>query len=63
VDVIAPEGAGEIIGGSQREHDLARVEASIRAHDLPASAFQWYLDLRRYGTVPTAASAWASSAR
>ncbi len=52
VDMIAPDGAGEIIGGSQREHDLAKVEASIQSHDLPVDAFQWYLDLRRYGSVP-----------
>jgi asparaginyl-tRNA synthetase len=52
VDVIAPEGAGEIIGGGQREEDLAKVEAAIAAHNLPRPAFEWYLDLRRYGTVP-----------
>ncbi len=52
VDVIAPEGYGEIIGGGQREHDLAKVEASIDEHKLPREAFQWYLDLRRYGSVP-----------
>jgi asparaginyl-tRNA synthetase len=52
VDVIAPEGYGEIIGGGQREHDLHKVEASIDQHQLPREAFQWYLDLRRYGSVP-----------
>jgi len=53
-DVLAPEGYGEIIGGGQREHDLAVLEASIAAHGLPKQAFEWYLDLRRYGTVPHA---------
>ena len=52
VDVIGPEGVGEIIGGSQREDDLDLLEGRIRAHDLPMEAFQWYLDLRRYGSVP-----------
>jgi asparaginyl-tRNA synthetase len=54
VDVLAPEGYGEIIGGGQREDDLAVLEAKLRAHDLPAEAFGWYLDLRRYGSVPHA---------
>jgi asparaginyl-tRNA synthetase len=52
VDVIGPEGVGEIIGGSQREEDLDELLARIRAHELPEDAFQWYLDLRRYGSVP-----------
>ncbi len=52
VDVIGPEGYGEIIGGGQREDDLATLEASIAKHNLPREAFEWYLDLRRYGTVP-----------
>jgi asparaginyl-tRNA synthetase len=52
LDVIAPEGAGEIIGGSQRIHDLALLEKRIKEHDLPKEAFEWYVDLRRYGTVP-----------
>ena len=52
VDVIAPEGVGEIIGGSQREDDLEVLEAGIREHDLPVEAFEWYTDLRRYGSVP-----------
>ncbi|MFN0057771.1 MAG: asparagine--tRNA ligase [Planctomycetota bacterium] len=52
VDVLAPEGAGEIIGGGQREDDLETLRARIRAHELPEEAFAWYLDLRRYGTVP-----------
>lgn len=54
VDVIAPEGVGEIIGGGQREDDLATLERQIRAHGLPPEAFRWYLDLRRYGSVPHA---------
>jgi asparaginyl-tRNA synthetase len=54
VDVIAPEGYGEIIGGGQREDDLATLEAGIAKHNLPAEAFSWYLDLRRYGSVPHA---------
>ena len=54
VDVIAPEGYGEIIGGSQREDDLAVLEQRIAEHNLPRQAFEWYLDLRRYGSVPHA---------
>ena len=54
VDVLAPEGYGEIIGGGQREDDLAALEARIDAHALPREAFDWYLDLRRFGTVPHA---------
>ncbi len=52
VDLIAPEGYGEIIGGGQRVHDLALLEERIREHNLPREAFEWYLDLRRYGSVP-----------
>ncbi len=52
VDVLAPEGYGEIIGGSQRADDLAYLEQQIALHGLPKEAFEWYLDLRRYGTVP-----------
>lgn len=52
MDVLAPEGYGEIIGGSQRIHDLELLQERIEEHGLPAEAFQWYLDLRRYGTVP-----------
>jgi asparaginyl-tRNA synthetase len=52
VDMIAPEGYGEIIGGSQREDDLAVLEQRVREHELPAEAFRWYVDLRRYGSVP-----------
>ncbi len=54
VDVLAPEGYGEIIGGGQREDDLAALERRIAEHGLPPGAFGWYLDLRRYGTVPHA---------
>ncbi len=53
-DVLAPEGYGEIIGGGQREDDLATLEARIEEHRLPKEAFEWYLDVRRYGTVPHA---------
>ncbi len=49
-DLIAPEGYGEIIGGSQREDDLDRLLARIREEKLPEEAYEWYLDLRRYGT-------------
>ena len=54
MDVLAPEGYGEIIGGGQREDDLAKLEAAIQHHQLPAEAFGWYTDLRRYGTFPHA---------
>jgi asparaginyl-tRNA synthetase len=52
VDVLAPEGYGEIIGGSQRMSSLDLLEQRIQEHGLPQQAFQWYLDLRRYGSVP-----------
>ena len=52
VDVLAPEGYGEIIGGSQRIHDHDLLLERIQEHDLPAEAFQWYIDLRKYGSVP-----------
>jgi len=52
VDFIAPEGYGEIIGGGQRIHDLALLETRLQEHHLPREAFEWYLDLRRFGTVP-----------
>jgi asparaginyl-tRNA synthetase len=52
VDMLAPEGYGEIIGGGQREDDFATLQAKIREHNLPEEAFGWYLDLRRYGSVP-----------
>ena len=53
-DMIAPEGYGEIIGGSQRVHDYDLLLQRLREHNLPQEAFQWYLDLRRYGSVPHA---------
>lgn len=52
VDVLAPEGFGEIIGGSQREDNFEELEKRIIEHNLPLEEFQWYLDLRRYGSVP-----------
>jgi len=52
VDVLAPEGYGEIIGGSQREDDLDVLLARIKEHKLPQEAFEWYVDLRRFGSVP-----------
>jgi asparaginyl-tRNA synthetase len=52
VDVLAPEGYGEIIGGGERLADLELLLQRIKQHDLPQDAFEWYLDLRRYGTVP-----------
>jgi asparaginyl-tRNA synthetase len=54
VDMLAPEGYGEIIGGGERLADLALLEQRIDEHKLPRQAFEWYLDLRRYGTVPHA---------
>jgi asparaginyl-tRNA synthetase len=54
MDVLAPEGYGEIIGGGQREDSLEKLERAIEQHKLPRSAFEWYLDLRRYGTFPHA---------
>ena len=52
VDVVAPEGYGEIIGGGERLADLDLLVERIREHQLPQKAFEWYVDLRRYGTVP-----------
>lgn len=54
VDVLAPEGYGEIIGGSQREDDYDLLLKRIKEHDLPVEFFDWYLDLRKYGSVPHA---------
>ena len=54
VDFIAPEGFGEIIGGGQRIHDLELLRRRLHEHNLPEEAFNWYLDLRRYGSVPHA---------
>ena len=52
VDMLAPEGYGEIIGGGQRIDDYTLLLARIKEHNLPQEAFEWYLDLRRYGSVP-----------
>lgn len=51
-DLIAPEGYGELIGGSQRIHDYDLLKTRIEEHNLPLDAFEWYLDLRKYGSVP-----------
>ena len=53
-DMLAPEGYGEIIGGSQRIHDYDLLVKRLKENNLPEDAFQWYLDLRRYGSVPHA---------
>ncbi len=52
MDVLAPEGYGEIIGGGQRIHEIEKLMARIQEHKLPEEEFRWYLDLRRYGSVP-----------
>ena len=52
VDILAPEGYGEIVGGGERLADLDLLLQRIKEHDLPQEAFEWYVDLRRYGTVP-----------
>ncbi len=52
LDMLAPEGYGEIIGGGQREDDLVILESRIKEHDLDMKDFGWYLDLRKYGSVP-----------
>jgi len=54
VDFIAPEGYGEIIGGGERIHDLELLKQRLDEHQLPHEAFNWYLDLRKYGSVPHA---------
>ncbi|MCA9471803.1 MAG: asparagine--tRNA ligase [Nitrospirales bacterium] len=54
MDVLAPEGYGEIIGGGQRIHDYDTLLARIQEHQLPEEAFRWYLDIRKYGSVPHA---------
>ncbi len=54
MDVLAPEGYGEIIGGGQREESQETLESAIQAHNLPMEAFNWYMDLRKYGSVPHA---------
>lgn len=53
-DMLAPEGYGEIVGGGEREFDINKLLESIKKHNLPVDAFQWYLDLRRFGSVPHA---------
>jgi len=52
VDVLAPEGYGEIIGGGERMSSHEQLISQIREHKLPEAAFQWYLDVRKYGSVP-----------
>jgi len=52
VDLLAPEGYGEIIGGGQRVARLDQLEEAVRRYDLPREAYEWYLDLRRFGSVP-----------
>ena len=52
VDVLAPEGYGEVIGGGERATSLEFLKEQIALHELPEEAFQWYLDLRRYGSIP-----------
>jgi asparaginyl-tRNA synthetase len=52
VDLLAPEGYGEIIGGSERMSDPAVLDEAIRRHELPSEHYDWYVDLRRYGSVP-----------
>ena len=54
LDILAPEGYGEIIGGSQRIHDHDFLLERIKSHNLPVEAFQWYLDVRKYGSCPHA---------
>ena len=51
-DLLAPEGYGEIIGGGERIHDLELIEQRLKEHNLPEEQYAWYVDLRRYGTVP-----------
>ena len=51
-DLLAPEGYGEIIGGSQREDDYDELVKRLKEHKLPMEVFQWYLDLRKFGSVP-----------
>ena len=54
IDLLAPEGYGEIIGGGERSASLEYLEKQIESHNLPREAFEWYLDLRRFGSVPHA---------
>lgn len=52
VDLLAPEGYGEVVGGGERETDIERLKGKIIEHQLPMEAFEWYLDMRRFGNVP-----------
>ena len=52
MDLLAPEGYGEIIGGSERISDPELLRVRLHQHDLPEEAFKWYLELRRFGSVP-----------
>ena len=52
VDMLAPEGYGEVVGGSVREENLDALERRMREEDMDPAAYAWYLDLRRYGSVP-----------
>jgi asparaginyl-tRNA synthetase len=52
VDLLAPEGYGEVVGGGERETDIEKLKRKIVEHDLPMMAFEWYLDLRKFGNVP-----------
>jgi asparaginyl-tRNA synthetase len=54
MDILAPEGYGEVVGGGQREDDLSILENAIVEHKLPRETFEWFVDLRRYGSVPHA---------
>ena len=54
VDLLAPDGYGEIVGGSERESDLDVLLEKLKAHDLSEEVFSWYLDLRKFGSVPHA---------
>jgi len=60
-DLLAPEGYGEIIGGGQRIDDPELLRLRIREHDLPEEAYAWYMDLRKFGSVPHSGFAWESS--
>lgn len=51
-DLLAPEGYGEVIGGGQRSDNLEYLEAQLEKHKLPREPYEWYLDLRKYGSVP-----------
>lgn len=54
LDMLASEGYGEIIGGGQRIHDLSLLEKRLKEHNLPRQSYEWYIDLRQYGSVPHA---------